>query len=231
MTQIRWAYGITTVPDRLHTTLPQTLHSLCDSGFSHPQLFVDGCNDSSPYEVFGCLTTCRPKPALNIVGSWMLGMMELYVRNKDVDRYAMFQDDILCVGNLKDYLTLCPYPDRGYLNLYTEKQNHKHLDGKTGWHPAIQKGIGALGLVFSKLALQTLFQQGSLIRKPASAHKTRYCTALDGGVIEAMKNVGWTEYIHGPSLVQHMEGASTLSHHYSGTENFPGTQQDALDWI
>lgn len=225
---IEWAYGVTTVPERKDKLLPQTLHSLCDAGFGDPHLFVDGCDDPLLYSAFGYKVSCRPNPPLSIVGNWVLGMWELYVRNPYAQRYAMFQDDILVVGNLREYLDHCEYPKNGYWNLYTHKENTAHTAGQSGWCLAMQKGLGALGLVFDRETLQTLLSARLLVNKPIAANKKMAVKSLDGGVSESMKQAKYKEYTHNPSLLQHCGLESSLQNkRYLPVKTFPGVGTDA----
>lgn len=218
---IIWAVGVTTVPERKDDLLVQTLHSLCDAGFGDPHLFVDGCDDPSEYEVFGGLVSCRPKPPVKIVGNWVMGMWELYVRNPAAHRFVMFQDDIEAVGNLREYLESCPYPEKGYLNLYTHDENRKYTKDKPGWCLALQRGLGALGLVFDRDALQAILGSSVITAKPTFAKKTRSVKCIDGGVIQGMKNLGYKEWVHNPSLLQHWGLKSTLKNkQYLPVESF-----------
>lgn len=220
---ISWAYGVTTVPERKDDLLVQTLHSLCDAGFGDPHLFVDGCNDPSEYKEFGGLVSCRPNPPVKIVGNWVMGMWELYVRNPTAHRFVMFQDDIQVVGNLREYLDSSPYPEKGYLNLYTHDENKKFTKDKPGWCLAMQRGLGALGLVFDREALQLALMSQLLVRKPASAHLKRSWKALDGGVSECMRQVSYKEWTHNPSLLQHWGLESSLrNRQYLPVESFSG---------
>lgn len=220
---ISWAVGVTTVPERKNDLLVQTLHSLCDAGFGDPHLFVDGCNDPSEYKEFGGLISCRPNPPVKIVGNWVMGMWELYVRNPAAHRFVMFQDDIQAVGNLREYLESCPYPKKSYLNLYTHDENKKFTNNEPGWCLAMQRGLGALGLVFDREALQTVLINGLLVRKPASAGTKRAWKSLDGGVSQGMKNSGFKEYTHNPSLLQHWGLSSSLGNkQYLPVESFSG---------
>lgn len=233
---MNWAYGITTVPSRKDTTLPKTLHSLCDAGFGDPRLFVDGCDTPTDYVAFQRPVTCRPNPPLRIVGNFMLSLAELYVRDPFANRYAIFQDDILCVNNLREYLSRCEYPKDGYLNLYTYHENYAFTKGKPGWNRSNQRGLGALGLVFDRNAVQKLLENGHMIRKPTAANRLRAWKALDGGVVEGMKHAKIYEYVHNPSLLQHIgDMQSTLgndSHQFQApTIHFPGVNFDALSCL
>jgi len=226
---VKWAYGVTTVLSRKDDLLVKTLNSLCDAGFGDPHLFVDGCDDPSPYHQFAGLVTCRPNPPLSVTGNWVLALWELYIRNPAADRYALFQDDIGAVLNLRKYLDTCTIPEKGYWNLFTNLVNHNYTNGEPGWQVALQKGLGALGLVFTRDGVQTLLGSPILISKPAFASKRRALRSIDGGICESMKRLGWKEYVHNPSLLQHWGGtASSLGHveRYRPAKDFPGEDYD-----
>ena len=229
---MKWAYGITTVLSRRDDLLRNTIASLARGGFDSPRLFVDGLNDPKAYEMFNLPVTVREPPPLRIVGNWILGMWELFVREPFADRYVLFQDDIEAVSNLRQYLEKCEYPKKGYLNLYTFKENHKHTKGNPGWNLSNQRGMGALGLVFNREALMLLLASKTLVSKPVTAGTKRAWKSIDGGVLTAMKNDGWKEYIHNPSLLQHRGKHSTLGNSdYPPIEAFPGQEFDAMSLI
>jgi hypothetical protein len=262
---VKWAYGVTTCDKRLKTTLPQTLKSLAEGGFDEPRLFVDGSHLPSVLVAFedqglnvdASRITCR-YPRIGVYGSWILSLAELYIRHHAADYFAVFQDDVMCVRNLRQYLERCRYPKQGWWNLYTSLwDNEKIIEGKpTGWHRADQHGKGALALVFSREAVQTLLcnqkpvplqdpanqQQapvGHMVFKAASARDRFRLRNVDGGVVQALHGCGlWTEHIHNPSLVQHTGSAcGTQPPHQTPTgalpeaRTFPGEQVDALTFL
>lgn len=218
---MRWSYGVTTVPSRLGNLLPKTLRSLRGAGFDRPRLFVDGVRpeDAPAYAVLGGegkeleVTTRYPK--VRVHGNWVLSIYELFLRDPTADRYALFQDDLLAVKNLRTYLECSPYPERGYLNLYTAPSNQKLADGE-GWYESHQHGRGALALIFSRPALLTLLASDHLLTRPL--HPIRGWRCVDGGVIESMKKVKaedgtkapWREWVHNPSLVYHTGHVSSF---------------------
>ena len=101
--EISWGYGITTVPSRIDTYLPQTIESLGRAGFDCPHLFVDGIRDISDYECFDLHITNR-WPKIRTVANWVLGAWELLFRYPDATHYAMFEDDLVTCRGLKNYL-------------------------------------------------------------------------------------------------------------------------------
>ena len=230
-----WAYGITTVPQRQHDLLPRTLTSLQAAGFDRPHLFVDGAKDIGPYVKHGLDATLRSSPA-GVAGNWTLALWELYVRTPRADRYAVFQDDLVAYRNLRQYLERCEYPPQGYWNLYTFPPDHPKFrqasppEGRIGWYPSNQRGLGAVGLVFSRKAVTVLLGQPHFITRPQD--KKRGHRAIDGGVVESMKQAGWKEWVHNPSLVQHT-GKVSAQHNRSYPEapTFRGETFDAMELL
>lgn len=101
---MKWAYGVTTVPSRRNELLTNTLAHLKKSGFDKPRLFVDGSDDSTSWsDEFGLDITIRDK-VIRTFGNWYLALHELFIREPHADRYAIFQDDISCGVNLREYL-------------------------------------------------------------------------------------------------------------------------------
>lgn len=218
---MKWSYGVTTVPSRFSDLLPRTLKSLAASGFDRPRLFVDGAQSLDCD--YGLEVTFR-QPTIRAYGNWMLGLAELYIREPNADRYAMFQDDLVCSLGLKKFLEKW-YPDRGYLNLYTFPVNRK---GAVGWHLAgmlssgpagFQTGRGAVGLVFSNEAVRILITHQHTVDHAAGVkHGHR---KIDGSVVSAMNKAGWKEWVHTPSPLQHVLGPSAIG-------NMPHKQADSF---
>ena len=227
MADLKWSYGVTTVPSRADSLLPRTLHSLCDAGFSRPRLFVDGCRDVKPYKAFELEATMR-WPRIDRFGNWILAFHELYHRNTNADRYAIFQDDCVMNRNLRAYLDRCEYPANGYWNLYTHANNRKRQREPDGWNISRQKGMGALGLVFSQEAAQILLPR---IRHVEEHKKSSGKRSIDGGVVNAMSEAGWKEWIHSPSLVQHTGAVSSIGNKTQIASVFEHENFDALDFL
>lgn len=252
MSKIRWAYGITTVPSRMKTYLPRTLQSLAASGFNLPRLFIDGDKDLDLWrtEFPTVLEFTLRYPAIRTVGNWLLAMWELYIRNPIADRYAIFQDDFVTCLNLREYLNRCPYPEKGYLNLYTFpsnqivfKQDPITRQVELGWKEAReltdggvyhgkkgQSGRSAIGLVFSREAASVLLSSEHMAMKPLSTDMGH--VKLDGAVVAAMNKAGWREYVHNPSLTQHIGiESSMMSPRHKLSMSFQGENFDALSLL
>lgn len=239
---MRWAYGVTTVSSRLGTSLPCTLKSLAAGGFDCPHLFVDDYPNADAYRQWFNLHATARYPGLGAVGNWTLALWELYVLNPQAQLFAIFQDDVLCVKNLKAYLERSLDRGRRYWNLFTFWDNEKVIENKIGWveaglagplHPTNQSGLGALGLVFTLQGVVTLlsspsFVQHSLACEPAMHKKCRRGQEkIDGAVVTAMNAAGWREMIHSPSLLQHQEGSSSMGNKtWPPAKTFPGEEFD-----
>lgn len=237
-TPITWSYGVTTVPERREELLPRTLRSLGHGGFDQPHLFVDGVADGTYYhQRFKLGVTCRyPGVYKNtpvIKGSaanWVLSLYELYYRNPNATYYAVFQDDFVCYKNFRQYLERCCYPDRGYLNCYSFPSNESLANGKVGWYPSNQCGKGAVALIFSNEAVTTLLSSDNLVHRPKDA--SRGHRAIDGGIVDSFKKLGWREFVHYPSLVQHTGYHSSMFNEVHKTSNtFRGEEFDALNLV
>lgn len=204
---MKWAYGITTVPERMFNGLfKRTLKSLADAGFNEPWIFVDGHNPylygDDPFKGLGIGLSFR-NPPVRPFGNWWLGIVELWVRDPEADRFAIFQDDVIFSKNLKGFLDRCQFPTKGYWNLYTVTKNGiKAPNGAQGWYVAPYRGKGALALVFDKEGLQQLLMQRQWVERPLSPD-TGFRN-IDGGVVNCMNYVGYREFVHTTSLCQHI---------------------------
>lgn len=237
---LKWSYGVLTVPSRRNTLLPITLRSLREGGFDNPRLFVDGSADATNYfHQFGLATTARDQ--IRVFGNWVLSLWELYLREPTADRFAVFQDDLITYKNLRQYLECCPYPDRGYLNLYTFPSNQELAPKdelgrhKDGWYLSNQLGRGAVGLIFSNEAARHLLASPYMVDRPLDP--MRGWKSVDGGIIMAMNpmsaqqdGTGWPEWVHHPSLVQHTGHVSTTGNAgHKQAESFRGEDYDARE--
>lgn len=183
---MNWAVGLTTCAQR-NDLLPNTLASLKAGGFE-PRIF----------EERGC----------KVFGTWLLALWELYLRDPEADRFALFQDDILICRNTRQFLETCAYPEKGYWNLYLRRPTNPPLELSAGWQPSPYRGKGAMALVFSRDALRLLLKSQVIVDKPMDPIRGWRC--IDGAVFDAMKREGWKEWVHNPSLVQHTGIESTL---------------------
>jgi hypothetical protein len=172
------------------------------------------------------------------------------VRNPWADRYAVFQDDILVVKGLREYLSR-PMPPKAYLNLVSHSAN-EHVMGGFGWRQAqflydeVQRkrlladsdsdnrhranltfGKGACGLVFDAAGVLALLSHESFVGRHVDRKKGT-CN-IDGGVVDCMHSLGYTEMVHCPSLLDHRDGVSTKGHPNPGgwkALTFPGELYD-----
>lgn len=221
--QRRWAYGVTTVPER-RELLELTLASLAAGGFHDPHLFVDG--GGGCYTRRATVRSCR----LRTAGSWHVALLELLHQDPVAHNYALFQDDLVCVRGLRAYLNAVRIPPMHYWNLFTFKQNEPIAALPRGWHPSDQHGRGAVALVFDREGVIALLSSPHLNRRATDT--CRGWRAIDGGVSEAMRAAGYTELVHSPSLVQHTGDISAMGNGaHPKALSFPGHQFDAESWL
>lgn len=216
---MKWSYGVTSCKNRMDNLLIQTLNSLAAGGFDDPVVFIDGVDCGKTGVIH------RPVK-LGPFGNWILGIWELYIRQPLADRYAMFQDDMVCYQNLRQYLETCEYPKCGYWNLYTWPVNVK--ENMPGFSLSDQMGRGAVALVFDNATLRHLLKQEYLIEHRQNAHTGH--KGIDKAVMESMKRSGYVEYIHNPSLVQHVGEFSSSGNKLNCLESpvFLGENFDAM---
>jgi hypothetical protein len=234
---MNWEVGVTTVPSRFESYLPDTLQSLKAGGFPDPRLFVDCAEDCGRYvdHIFGLPVTYRV-PKIGAYGNWLLGMWEIYLRNPVADRYVIFQDDVRTYKNLRQYLDSLRIPDKGYWNLYTYPMKPPNsLPSTRGWYVSPLLGKGALGLVFDMNGILALLSERHTSLRVMNYDADRRTKSVDGAVYEAMKNQGYTEYLHGPSLLFHVGKVSSCHEpsrglHYPDAE-FKGESFDALEMM
>jgi hypothetical protein len=240
---MKWTYAVTTCLRRLNTLLPRTLASLATGGFERPRVFADDVSHEEAASLerrLGLPVTSR-HPALLTSGHWILTLYELLIRDHTADRYAIFQDDLVTSKSLRAYLEATPYPERGYLNLYTFPSNQTYYPPgrpQVGWfksrpvdgnQPQFQTGRGALALVFSREAVITLLSARPLVEKAIAAEERTRIKRIDGGIVNAMNLCGWSEYVHDPSLVQHTGVISTIDNQpHPEATSFKGEDYDLM---
>ncbi len=219
-------YGITTIPQRRELFLRST-SSLARAGFDSPIIFTDG----------------RSGETLGAFGNWLLSLMELWIRDPSAERYALFQDDLVAIKGIREYLDKMPLPHGGYYNLYAHPDNKARIAGK-GWNLSDQCGKGALALIFDRGTVLKLLTSRRLLERPL--HPQRGWRFIDGGVSDAMRDYGIKEYFHYPSLVAHTGILSTMSkadnatlanqdryrwpYGYEGLD-FPGEEFNAMEFL
>jgi hypothetical protein len=232
-----WQCGLTTVPDRRHELLPNTLASLVRAGFPTPHLFVDNLQSHAQaielnYPALDCAVTYRI-PRVGAMNNWWLGFVELYVRNPWADRYAMFEDDLLACLSLREYLDRTTTNDfKGYWNLLTHEFNRTKLKldlAPVGWLTSDQGGRGAVATVFNNRAATEMImsrQAIDMIRNPKEARRV-----IDGALSNIFRKMRWPEHIHNPGLIQHVGFHSTQGHKYGTMQSFLGVDSDALQLL
>lgn len=216
---MKWQYAITTCCERAYyyDGLLASAHSLHSAGFEYAPLSMN-CRhgDIHSPSVFGngfstyrqVTPTYSHDVRVGAFGNWLLTAWELYLSNPHADRYAIFQDDIRASKNLKAYLEACPLPPKCYQNLCLYPKNH--IAESRGWYDAPSElGLGAQGLVFSNEAMQVLLASKYLVQHPKLPHGK---AGIDGVVHSVMQWSGYSELVHYPSLIKHVNGESTLGH-------------------
>jgi hypothetical protein len=207
---MKWAVGLTTVPSRVERTLRRSIDSLWEAGWKDPRVFLDGTSPFLPPWLTTKPMTVR-SPGMNGFANWVMGLEELVFRFPDYDRYLMVQDDVLYCKGLREYLEQTPWIPGTYLNLilYPDNDIGKPHPGYVGWYPCNRNGQGAQALVFDVAAVETLlthpvFYRRRLDRNLDNRGREMRTRNIDGGVSKAFEKMGYREYVHSPSLVDHI---------------------------
>jgi hypothetical protein len=87
-----------------------------------------------------------------------------------------------------------------------------------------------VGLVFYRDAVLDLLTSRHFVERPMDAH--RGWRAIDGGIVESLNKAGWREWVHSPSLLQHIGMVSSMGNRpHPHAETFPGEDCDALNFL
>lgn len=233
----RWSIALTTVPSRVSTLLPETLRAVTAAGIQ-PVLYVDGIltaeQESTIRGYAGYNMQINHHKNVRTFSHWYESALDLYLTNPWSEYYMFLQDDLTCPKTLLKYLRSCRYPQNGYFNLYTFRENESVIqDKQTGWVEAYrtrqgyQLGLGAVGLVFPHNALITLLTQRHMLTRKRDAVRGHH--SLDGAIVEAMNQAGYTEYVHNPSLLQHIGHESSMDNaRHADAKSYPGNDFDLL---
>lgn len=226
---MKWMCGITSCPRRWENgKLKDTLRSVSSAGFDQLVVFMDGQLVASPYFHLQEVVV-RPR-TLGAFGNFVLGLWELYLRNPNADRYIMFQDDVICCRNLRQYLERVPYPDHGYINLYTAGVN---TGVKQGWQLSDQWGRGAVCLLFDNVTGRNFLGHEHFVNHRRNAHNGH--KAIDRIINETAKKTNYREWVHVPSLTQHTGVQSSIGNNLAPNivtaPSFVGEAFDAMSLL
>lgn len=195
--------------------LGNTLTSIVEAGFIHPEVFYDGADKFvDPYLMcqYDFHTTTRK---LGPYGNWLRAMKYLVNMEPQAQWYAIFQDDIVVAKNthdwfLEEFPKLCVDEYLGCVSLYTSKVNQQPL---SGWYtledcpqngkdsPLWARAQGACAMVMPRLAAIEFLKRRVRIgsRNGPELRVAEFC--VDSGI---------KYYTHTPSLVEHTGKVSSI---------------------
>jgi hypothetical protein len=136
------------------------------------------------------------------------------------------------LSNLREYLEQCKHPEDGYWNLYTAPHNRDKQQQERGWSKSPQRGKGALGLVFTRRVLTSIFKQDYFVDQPWAV---KGWNRVDGVISTSANNLGLFEYVHSPTLIYHncpKDCVSSLGHgKFPEAKDFLGETFDARTFL
>ena len=101
-----------------------------------------------------------------------------------------------------------------------------HTTGATGHSCYSHELGGVMVLVFDNAGVRDLLSSRYLVDRFCSQQRGH--KAIDGGVVEAMKLAKRREYVHTPSMTQHVGEESSMGNaSHAKAETFPGEEFDA----
>jgi len=221
--------GITTVPKRINDELlNRTIESLSNGGFKCDVVFVDGNGETGLLKnISPSIHVVQRQAKIGAFGNFILAAWELLLRFPKADRYAIFQDDLVCVQNMRQYLETCELGKNEYWNLYTFPHNVRPTNG---WHRSDQMGKGAVGLVFSNRSLRMMLAAEHMTNRPRGRKNDD--RSIDGAVVTSMRKANGVELVHTPSLLQHTGEVSAIGNSVQQKANtFPGEDFDAMTLV
>ncbi len=101
-----WAVGVTTAP-REASTLSRCLHSLMGAGWPAGLVFAEP-GDYYAHERWPLVQRYRQS---GVLANFLLGLLELYLRDSNADAYLMVQDDAMFVPGCRQYLEEHLWPE------------------------------------------------------------------------------------------------------------------------
>jgi hypothetical protein len=170
------------------------------------------------------LAVVKQYPRMGTVFHWHRTLLDMYSADPWSEYYAVFQDDIRCVKGLKDYILFSQIPQNSYINLLTFMENEEIIhDRQPGWMEAYrgksgyQRGRGAIALVFRHHVVEMLLSSRRFITRRHDAQLGN--VALDGAVLGALAECSVSEFIHNPSLTQHVGIESSMGNPWNSNES------------
>lgn len=142
--------------------------------------------------------------------------------------YAIFEDDLIISRGAAAYLERTTTQPDSYFNLYTSLSNQRRFsNGSTGWTLSNQRGQGAVGLVFRRDVFLKLLSEPAMLKHAMNPDAGR--GNVDGMVITALGKHTVIEYVHSPSIVQHMGDVSVMGHGtFPKATSFRGEEFDLM---
>lgn len=230
---------------RQPATVFETVRSLHQAGFTDLNFFVDGeFEELSMLRCHGVVSQRESR-----LGGWpnfLLGAMELFLRDPNADAYMVVEDDVVFCRDIMSYLERMETLPK-LASLYTSQRVEQKIAangiGFTRLDPGWHVSSGALALLFCNQVFERMlhseFVVGYRKRQPADLDKQHFRS--DGlhhtdCVVGHFANLeGCGIQYHYPSLAQHIGVESVMYPGFTGksasrcSQAFPGEAVSALE--
>jgi hypothetical protein len=238
----KWAVAMTTAPRKTPQVLA-SLKSLCLSGFTDVRLIAEPGSEA-PGNAPGVLVNDRTR---GVFQNWRFALETVYREKPDALYFAVFQDDIRCSLNLREFLErdlwfddhigfVSPYCSAGKSLRVGPKRRRRvvwrsfneYMDVTDRYRTRARRGgvpWGALSYIFPKESVELILNDREL------AKQERMIDLRIHPVLSAHNRHMW---FYNPSLVDHRDGESSIGHGQGRgmrSDSFRGEDFDAMSLL
>jgi GT2 family glycosyltransferase len=242
ITPHKWAIGMLSAPRR-RPTLEQSLRSITSAGFSPLTLFAE------PGTLLPKIENVSVVQRQEVLGCWrntVQSLRDLLSRNPEAQIIALFQDDVICVRDAREYLDreLWPSPQAGLISIYAPEWPGYEAKEIVGIRKIKHDSLmGACGLIYRRECLEAVLRHPFATDwrgcyKGVIADPSKKAGADTWAGLTA-RRTGWDVYTFSPSMLQHIAQFSALGHgtpdklqsgrHFRKSILFRGEDKSALD--
>lgn len=228
----KFAIGVTTAP-RKEPTLRQSVKSIVKAGFT-PTVYAEPGTDLTGVDV----PIVRRDELHGCWGNWKQTLEDLLQSQPDAQAIGIFQDDIVMMKGVRDYLEhdLWPSDNTGVVSLYSPAYRVYESADRSGLARITDKYlVGACAMIFPRQVAEQITKLRGFRNWRGAARGTQKDPAkkkaIDTFIGHAIVGMGKHIYYYTPSMCSHIAKHSSVGHGgNSGKRNsrlFPGEDINA----